>query len=103
MSETTIRVTINGQVTDVPADTSVLAAATALDVFIPTLCYHRRLEPYGACRLCQVELIPADKEKPLMVTACTHPLSDGDSVQTPAAPAGPLPASQGGQGAGRSL
>jgi len=82
MSETTIRVTINGKATEVPEGTSVLAAAMAMGTFIPTLCYHQRLEPYGACRICQVELTPAEKETPLMVTACTHPLNDGDRVQT---------------------
>ncbi|HAS83450.1 MAG TPA: hypothetical protein DCS43_12480 [Verrucomicrobia bacterium] len=82
MSEPTLRVTINGKSTDVPAGTTVLTAATALGTFIPTLCYHQRLAPYGACRICMVELTPAGKDRGMMVTACTHPLTDGDQVRT---------------------
>ncbi len=82
MSEQTIRVTIDGQATEVPAGTTVLTAATALGTFIPTLCFHQRLEPYGACRVCQVELTAAGKDRGVMVMACTHPLTDGDQVVT---------------------
>lgn len=86
MEKPMINVTINGNALAVPEGTSVLEAATKCGVFIPTLCYHRRLEAYGACRVCQVELTPAGKENSIMVTSCTHPLNEGDKVCTESKP-----------------
>jgi len=34
---------------------TVLEAAQKADIFIPTLCFHEKLESYGACRICTVE------------------------------------------------
>ena len=52
-----IQVTIDGKQTLVERDTTILQAATGLGIDIPTLCHHPALEPYGACRLCTVEVI----------------------------------------------
>jgi NADH dehydrogenase/NADH:ubiquinone oxidoreductase subunit G len=35
---------------------TILEAAQGADIFIPTLCHHEKLEPYGACRICTVEV-----------------------------------------------
>ena len=50
-----IRVQIDGKSVDVQRGVTVLEAARAAGVEIPTLCYHERLEPFGGCRLCMVE------------------------------------------------
>ncbi|RMG70619.1 MAG: formate dehydrogenase subunit alpha, partial [Nitrospirae bacterium] len=58
--------------------TTILQAAREADIYIPTLCDDPRLEPYGACRLCLVQV----KGMPRPVTACTTPVSEGMEVQT---------------------
>ena len=35
---------------------TILEAARSAGISIPTLCHHEKLEPYGACRLCIVEV-----------------------------------------------
>ena len=52
-----IPVTIDGQSIEVEEGTTILEAAQSLGIEIPTLCHHPALEPYGACRLCTVEII----------------------------------------------
>ncbi|NLT36201.1 MAG: formate dehydrogenase subunit alpha [Gaiellales bacterium] len=52
----TITLTIDDQEVTVPAGTTVLEAARSVGIDIPTLCHDPRLEPFGACRLCLVEV-----------------------------------------------
>lgn len=73
-----IKLTIDGKMVEVEAGTTVLNAAKALEIDIPTLCHDPRLKPYGACRLCVVEI--EGMRKP--VTSCTTPATDGMVVQT---------------------
>jgi heterodisulfide reductase subunit A len=47
---------------------------------IPTLCYHPLLEPYGACRLCVVEIVAGGR--PGLQTSCTYPIEEGLEVLT---------------------
>ncbi len=54
MSE--ISLTIDGQQVSAESGTTVLQVCQELGIKIPTLCYHRSLPPYGACRLCLVEV-----------------------------------------------
>ncbi|MBC8426913.1 4Fe-4S binding protein [bacterium] len=79
----TIRITIDGQPTDVAPGTLVLAAARGLGVEVPTLCDHPSLDPSGACRLCVVEITHADWGGwSGLVTACLYPAEDGLQVST---------------------
>lgn len=73
-----IRLKINGQEVKAKKGMTVLEAARASGIYIPTLCYHPDLEPYGGCRLCVVEI---DKVRGLP-TACTIPAADGMVVRT---------------------
>jgi formate dehydrogenase alpha subunit len=57
---------------------TVLEAAQEAGIYIPTLCYHRDLEPYGGCRLCVVE-VEKMRGQP---TACTTAATDGMVVHT---------------------
>lgn len=75
-----IRVTIDGQETMVEPDTTVLNAATDLGIAIPTLCHHPALEPYGACRLCTVEVIQNGRSR--LVTSCNYPIRQEMEVRT---------------------
>lgn len=76
-----INLTIDGKSIEVAVGTTVLEAAKQLGIEIPTLCHDDRLKPFGACRLCIVEI--AGMPKP--VTACTTPATAGMSVQTQSA------------------
>jgi formate dehydrogenase alpha subunit len=51
-----VKININGLEVEVPAGTTVLNAAELAGIHIPRLCYEQDLSPYGACRLCVVEI-----------------------------------------------
>jgi formate dehydrogenase (NADP+) alpha subunit len=76
--ETTIRLTINGEPVEARKGMTVLEAARSAGIFIPTLCADPDLEPYGACRLCVVEI---DGLRGLP-TSCTTPATNGMIVRT---------------------
>lgn len=77
----TIHVKINGTSYEVPKGSTVLEAARAAKVEIPTLCYLKDINEIGACRLCLVEA--SEGGKPFrMVTACVYPASEGMEILT---------------------
>jgi formate dehydrogenase alpha subunit len=73
-----IFVTIDGKRVEATKEMTVLEAALKAGVYIPTLCYDADLKPYGACRLCIVEI---EKMRGLP-TSCTTPVTDGMVVHT---------------------
>ncbi len=73
-----IHLTINGQPVVAQPGQTVLEAAKAAGIDIPTLCYHPALSNWGACRMCLVEV----KKMRGLQTACTCPVSDGMEVET---------------------
>jgi len=75
-----ITLKINGLDVSVEKGTTLLEAAQFLGFPIPTLCHMEGLSPYGACRLCVVEVGEGDKIK--LVTSCTHPVQEGLVVRT---------------------
>ena len=76
MSE--VQLTINGQKVVAQSGQTILEAAQAADIDIPTLCYHPALTAWGACRMCLVEV----KGMRGLQTSCTCPVADGMEVQT---------------------
>ena len=72
--------TIDGQQVEVEEGVTILDAAGKLGIEIPTLCHHPLLEPYGACRICTVEMKRRNRTR--MVTACNYPAQDGIEVLT---------------------
>jgi len=74
----TVTLKIDGKEITVPRETTILEAAKALGIAIPTLCYHPKLQPIGSCRLCLVEV--EGTEKP--VTSCNTPVVDNMVVTT---------------------
>ena len=78
MSEITIY--IDGEEVKVSGDVTVLEAAKKAGIDIPTLCYHDKLEPYGACRLCTVEVDTGGRTR--IVASCLYPVEQGIVVRT---------------------
>ena len=75
-----ITLTINGVQTSVEEGTTLLEAARFLGFPIPTLCHMDGLSPYGACRLCVVEIGEGPRAK--LVSSCTYPAEEGLKVRT---------------------
>ena len=71
---------LDGQTIEVVEGTTLLEAAQFLGIEIPTLCSMDGLTPYGACRLCIVEIGP--EERPKVVSSCTYPCEEGLEVRT---------------------
>lgn len=74
----TVAVSIDGNVVEVPAGTSVMRAAALAGQTVPKLCATDSLDPFGSCRLCLVE-IDGRKGTP---ASCTTPCEPGMSVTT---------------------
>ena len=60
---------------------TILEAAKKVDIEIPTLCHHQGLEPYGACRICIVEIIKKSGRSQT-VAACSFPVVEGLKIKT---------------------
>lgn len=73
-----VRVTIDGIETTVAHGSTILDAARAAGVEIPTLCYLHEINEIGACRICVVEVEGVSH----LVAACNSPVSDGMTVRT---------------------
>ena len=59
---------------------TLLDAAQDAGIFIPTLCHHEKLEPFGGCRLCIVEV--GKKGWTKLVVSCVYPVEAGIIVRT---------------------
>ncbi|MCL5062131.1 MAG: NADH-quinone oxidoreductase subunit NuoG [Nitrospirae bacterium] len=76
--EIIIELTINGKNIKVEPGTTILQAAQKNGIYIPNMCYDKRLKPYGGCRLCIVEV----EGQPRLFAACSTPVAEGMAVQT---------------------
>ncbi len=74
----TINLRINGVEAKATDGTTILEAAKAIGIQIPTLCNLEGLTPYGGCRLCLVEIGGSSK----LFLACTTPVANGMSITT---------------------
>jgi NADH dehydrogenase/NADH:ubiquinone oxidoreductase subunit G len=75
-----IVIQIDGKEVQANDGMTVLEAARSADIFIPTLCYHEKLESHGLCRICTVEVEENGWTK--LVAACLYPLKKGLIVRT---------------------
>ena len=73
-------VIINGLELQAEEGWTLLEAARFLGFPIPTLCHMDGLTPYGACRLCVVEIGEGPRTK--LVSSCTYPVQEGLNVRT---------------------
>jgi len=75
-----MKITIDDREIEAEKGQTILEVAQKAGIEIPTLCYNKALSPYGACRLCTVEMTKGKRSK--LVTACTYPVEDGITVKT---------------------
>jgi heterodisulfide reductase subunit A2 len=73
-------VTIDGRRSEVARGTTILDAARQMAIAIPTLCHCRGISPYGACRVCVVEV--DSPRGPRLVASCSHPIEEELVVRT---------------------
>jgi NADH-quinone oxidoreductase subunit G len=73
-----VRLTLDGRSIEVDAGTTLLQVARAEGAKVPTLCHDDRLDPYGGCRMCLVDL----KGAPRPVPACKTDCAEGMEVAT---------------------
>lgn len=78
-----INLKINGASVLVEKGTTLLEAARFLGFPVPTLCNMEGMSPYGACRLCVVEIGQEPRSK--LVSSCTYPAEEGLTVRTASA------------------
>ena len=77
MSE--ILLQIDGKEVKAREGMTILEAARGAGISIPTLCHHEKLEPYGGCRLCIVEV--ENRGRTNLVVSCVYPV-EGNLVVT---------------------
>jgi len=73
-----VNLKINGQDVTAPAGSTVLEAARAAGIEIPTLCYLKDVSQTGSCRMCLVEI----KGGRALQAACVYPVAEGLEVYT---------------------
>ncbi len=76
-----VKLAIDGREIQVEEEMMVLDVARDNNIYIPTLCANEAVVPYGACRLCLVEITTArGREK--LVASCSYPAEEGLVVRT---------------------
>jgi NADH dehydrogenase/NADH:ubiquinone oxidoreductase subunit G len=74
-----ISLTIDDREVEVFEGSTILEAAQKVGIDIPTFCYHKNLLPFGACRLCVVEV---EQMKGRLIPSCSTPATNGMLVRT---------------------
>jgi NADP-reducing hydrogenase subunit HndD len=72
------KLTVNGRAVEVGAGATLLDAARAAGVHVPTLCWYPRLPSHAVCRMCLVDVAGKQEPQP----ACVTPACEGDVVAT---------------------
>lgn len=78
-----VTLTIDDKQVSVEKDTTIYDAAKAVGVNIPILCHDKKLKPFGACRMCLVEV---EQMKGRLIPACTTPVTEGMIVRSSTPP-----------------
>jgi len=75
-----VKISIDGKSVQAKEGSTILQNIRDLNIDIPTLCYHNELTPFGACRLCTVEVMTNGKGQ--LTTACDCQVTTGMDIQT---------------------
>ncbi|MDD2499909.1 MAG: molybdopterin-dependent oxidoreductase [Geobacter sp.] len=78
-----VTLTIDDKQVSVEKDATIYDAAKAAGVTIPILCHDKKLKPFGACRMCLVEV---EQMKGRLIPACTTPVTEGMIVRSSTPP-----------------
>ncbi|HEX2912974.1 MAG TPA: NADH-quinone oxidoreductase subunit NuoG [Chloroflexia bacterium] len=78
MADELVNITINGQQIQAKKGQTIWQAAKDAGIFIPIYCYHPKMPPLGACRICLVDVEKAPKPQ----AACTTGITEGMVVST---------------------
>ena len=73
-----VKAKINGKAIEVPEGTTILEAAKLNHITIPHLCYLKKVNEIGACRVCVVEIAGQDR----LVSSCNTYVEEGMEVLT---------------------
>lgn len=73
-----VHITINGIPLSVPKDYTILQACREAGFEVPTLCYMKKKNEIGACRVCMVEVVGAKT----LVASCVAPVAEGQVIKT---------------------
>jgi len=73
-----VNITIDNRKIQVPKNYTILEAAKAANIYIPTLCFLKDINEIGACRMCVVEVKGARS----LQAACVYPVSEGLEIYT---------------------
>ena len=76
----TIQMEINGKKVQANEGATILEAARENGIHIPALCHNDKLKPFGACRLCMVEITKGKRTK--LVASCSYPVEENLLVKT---------------------
>ena len=71
---------IDGREVTAREGATILEAAQSIGISIPTLCHHEKLESYGGCRICSVEVDA--RGRTTVVAACIYPVEPNLVVRT---------------------
>jgi len=74
-----VNLTIDDKQVTVPKNATIYDAAKAAGIRIPILCHDKKLDPFGGCRMCLVEV---EQMKGRQIPACTTPVTEGMIVRT---------------------
>jgi len=75
-----VTLTIDGREVQAEKGAMILDVARDNNIYIPALCSHEGVTPYGACRLCLVEISQRGRER--LVASCLYPVEEGLVVKT---------------------
>ena len=74
-----VNLTIDEKQVTAPKDSTIFDAAKLNGIKIPILCHDKKLKPFGACRMCLVEV---EQMKGRQIPACTTPVTEGMIIRT---------------------
>ena len=75
-----VTLTIDGREVQAQEGAMILDVAKENNIYIPSLCSHEAVTPYGACRLCLVEIVKNARQR--LVASCLYPVEEGLIVKT---------------------
>ena len=74
-----VNLTIDDKQVTAPKNATIYDAAKLNGIKIPILCHDKKLKPFGACRMCLVEV---EQMKGRQIPACTTPITEGMIIRT---------------------